>query len=67
MDDTERSKKHEEARAALPLELHTAFDDLVADYQFLGMKHYNRPFVSYLILADLVREGWRRSEEQKKT
>lgn len=59
MENIERSKKHEEARNALPPELQPFFDELVTDYRFAGLKHYNTPFVSYLILADLVRQGWR--------
>jgi hypothetical protein len=59
MENPERSKKHEDARTALTTELQSVFDDLVADYQFFGRKHYDTPFVSYLILADLVRQGWR--------
>jgi hypothetical protein len=65
MEDVQRSQKHEEARQALPPELRPFFDELVADYRFAGVMHYNQPFVSYLILADLVRDGWRRTGERK--
>lgn len=53
------SQKHAEARNALPEELLPAFDALVADYKFYASVHYGSRLVSYLILADLVRAGWR--------
>ena len=52
------SEKHAQAREGLPEELKPAFDALVADYKFLATIHHKSPFVSYLILADLVRRGW---------
>jgi len=57
----QRSAKHAEARDALDERLHAAFDALVQDYQFYASVHYASRFVSYLILADLVRAGWRPS------
>ena len=58
-----RSEKHEQARNSLPDELKPVFDDFVADYKFFGTKHYGSPFVSYAILAEMVRAGWRPSAE----
>lgn len=55
------SAKHAEAREALTPDLLPAFDALVQDYQFYASVHYASRFVSYLILADLVRAGWRPS------
>jgi len=66
MEEEKRSQKHIEAREALPPDLHRPFDELVADYKFAGLQHYNQPFVSYLILADLVREGWRCTVERRR-
>lgn len=57
----QRSAKHADARAALDERLHAAFDALVQDYQFYATVHYGSRLVSYLILADLVRAGWRPS------
>jgi len=65
MENPDRSKKHEDARNALPPDLHPAFDELVGDYKFAALRHHRRPFVSYLVLADLVREGWRCSAERR--
>jgi hypothetical protein len=58
-DDLERSEKHDLARQSLPDELVPVFDDLVADYRFLAMKHHGSRFVSFAVLADRVRAGWR--------
>jgi len=58
MED-KKNPKHDDARRALPPELRPVFDELVADYRFSTLKHYSQPFVSYLVLADLVRVGWR--------
>lgn len=61
-DETKRTQKHNEARDSLPPELVPLFDNLVAEYQFLAMKHHGSPFVSYIVLADLIRAGWRPSD-----
>ncbi len=59
-----RSAKHEEARASLPENLRSVFDGLVADYKFAAASRHGSPWVSYVVLADLVRDGWRRSSER---
>ena len=43
-----------------------AFDDFVADYRFAGTKHHGSPFVSYIILAEMVKAGWRLAAEPLK-
>ena len=64
MQDTpKRSEKHEQARNALPDELRPVFDAFVDDYKFAGVMHHGSPFVSYIILAEMVKAGWRRSGE----
>jgi hypothetical protein len=57
--DAKRSEKHEVARNSLPEHDRAAFDDLVADYRFYATKHHRNAFVSYAVLADLIRAGWR--------
>lgn len=47
------------ARNTLPEDLWPVFEDLVRWYRYFATFHYSHPFVSYKILADLVREGWR--------
>jgi hypothetical protein len=58
-DDTKRTEKHEQARNSLPPELVSVFDDFVADYRFFATKHHGSPFVSYTVLAEMVKAGWR--------
>ena len=57
--DTPRSEKHEKARNSLPSELRPVFDDLVAEYRYAATMCHGSPFVSYVVLADIVRAGWR--------
>ena len=55
------SPKHAEARDSLPPDLRSVFDDLVEDYKHFSIVRLGKQFVSYPILADLVRQGWRYS------
>jgi len=57
--EEKRSEKHELARNGLPDELKPVFDDMVADYRFAATKYHRAPYVSYVVLAHLVRAGWR--------
>jgi hypothetical protein len=66
MEEEKRSEKHELARNSLPESLRPVFDDFVADYKFAGTKHHGAPFVSYIILAEMVRAGWRLAAEPYK-
>lgn len=61
--EEKRSEKYEQARAMLPEELWAVFDEFVADYKFAGTIHHGSPFVSYIILAEMVKAGWRPSGE----
>lgn len=58
-DTTKRTEKHEQARNSLPPELVSVFDDFVTDYRFFATKHHGSPFVSYMVLAEMVKAGWR--------
>ncbi len=62
-EPSKRSEKHELARGSLPEELLPFFDQFVEDYKFAGTVHYGSPFVSYTILAEMVKAGWRLSGE----
>ena len=55
---SQRSEKHEQARSSLPDELRPIFDDFVADYRYAATKHHGAPYVSYVVLAKMVRAGW---------
>jgi hypothetical protein len=50
-----------EARNSLPEELRPVFDEFVSDYRFAATGRYGKPYISYIVLADMVRAGWRLS------
>jgi len=60
------SEKQVEARNSLPEELKPVFDDFVADYKYAATCRYGKPYISYIVLADMVRAGWRLSAESSK-
>jgi len=53
------SEKQVEARNSLPEELKPVFDDFVADYKYAATMRHGRPYISYIVLADMIRAGWR--------
>jgi hypothetical protein len=53
------SEKQIEARDSLPGELKPIFDDFVADYKYAATMRHGRPYISYIVLADMIRAGWR--------
>lgn len=57
------SPAYHEEREQHPEHLRNDFDSLVKWYRYYAAVHYHRTFVSYKILADLIREGWRLSAE----
>lgn len=62
-DTPKRSEKYEQARSTLPEELRAVFDQFVEDYKFAGTIHHGAPFVSYIILSEMVKAGWRPTAE----
>lgn len=58
-----RGSAYEKARGSLPVSLHGIFDELVDAYRFHCTVISGRPFVAYLVLAELVRDGWRPSKD----
>lgn len=62
-EEVKLSEKHEAARRSLPDDLVSVFDAFVKDYKFAGTVHHGSPFVSYVILAEMVKAGWRPSGE----
>jgi len=60
------SEKQIEARDSLPEDLGPIFDDFVADYKYVATMRHGRPYISYIVLADMVRAGWRLSAEPRK-
>ena len=63
------SLKLDQARKSLPDNLKPVFDMLIADYRFAALERHGAPYVSYVVLADLVKLGWRPPEDvsQKNT
>ena len=57
------SERQTEARNSLPEELKPIFDDFVADYLYASTMRYGKPYISYAVLADMIRAGWRHSAE----
>lgn len=47
------------------MDLREQYDDLVDDYQYAALQRHSHPFVSYIVLADLLLLGWRRHANQK--
>ena len=39
--------------------LFVIFDDFVADYKYAATLRHGRPYISYIVLADMIRAGWR--------
>ena len=62
-ENVARSEKHQLARASVPDDLKTVFDEFVEDYRFSATKHHGSPFVSYIVLAEMVKLGWRHMAE----
>ncbi len=47
---------------SLPCTLRSQYTQLVADYRFFALTHHRHPFVSYRVLAELIRSGWKQSD-----
>jgi hypothetical protein len=59
IDGQKKTPKFVEARESLPEQLRSVYDQLVEEYSFYALKHHGRRWVSYAIIAELVRDGWR--------
>jgi hypothetical protein len=58
-----RTEKHESIRNGLQKGFVPYFDQHVEDYKISSTVHHGRGYVSYVILADLIKAGWRHSAE----
>jgi hypothetical protein len=63
MDKNQQLNKREQARNSLPDSLKPVFDEIVEDYKFATIQRFGRGYAAYMVLADLVRVGWRHSAE----
>ncbi|HKQ56395.1 MAG TPA: hypothetical protein VJY35_00890 [Candidatus Eisenbacteria bacterium] len=57
------SPKYLEALESLPEELRPIYHRLVEEYAFHTDVSYGRGYVAYRVLAALVRDGWRPTED----
>ncbi len=63
-EDLPKSPAFQRERERLPEEVREHFDALVSEYRYYCLVRHGRPFVSYPILADLIKSGWRRSAKE---
>ncbi len=61
-----QSPKYVEARESLPEDLHPVYEQLVEEYAFFTMRHYGQGYVAYKIIASLVENGWRSTEQKSR-
>jgi hypothetical protein len=59
--EQKQTGKEIDARNSLSDELKPIFDELVSHYKYAATVRHGRPYVSYIVLADLVKAGWRLS------
>ncbi len=64
--DLPKSLAFQQERERRPEDLRDYFDALVAEYRHYAFVHHRHPFVSWPILADLIRSGWRLSAKEVK-
>jgi hypothetical protein len=64
--EQQQSEKQLEARNTLPDTLKPIFDEFVSDYIYAATLRHGRPYVSYIVLADMVKAGWRLSAKPVK-
>jgi hypothetical protein len=64
--EQKQSEKQLEACNSLPENLKPVFDAFVADYKYAATMRHGRPYISYIVLADMVRAGWRLSAKPMK-
>ena len=57
------SAKYIEALDALNDNLKPIFEEFVSDYIYAATARHGKPYISYIVLADMVRAGWRCSAE----
>lgn len=57
-------KKRNEVRESLAQEEREVFDQLLEEYKFHSLLLCGQAFVSYSILGELVKDGWRPSERK---
>jgi len=64
--DYKNSAKYIEALNTLDDKLKPIFEEFVSDYRYATTARHGKPYVSYIVLADMVRAGWRCSADPQK-
>ena len=64
--DYTNSEKYIEARNSLSDDLKPIYEEFVADYRYAATLRHGKPYVSYIVLADMIKAGWRPTAEPKK-
>lgn len=64
--DYKDSEKYIEAKNSLNDDLKPIYEEFVADYRYAATLRHGRPYISYIVLADMVRAGWRLAAEPRK-
>lgn len=62
MVKSSKGKSKEVAREELPIELRPHFDQLCEETIAWSKYYYGVQFISYAILMELIKSGWRRME-----
>ena len=58
------SPKMEKELNELPKDLRALYKRIVLEYQYYCVVKHGHPWVSYAVLADLIKAGWRPTHEQ---
>ena len=67
MNFNKKSEKYLSTKESIPKQLHPIYDQLVEEYIFHTETRYGRGYVAYIVLADLVRDGWKPPEKAEDT
>lgn len=61
-----QSEKYIEAQNSLSDDLKPIYEKFVSDYRYAATMRHGKPYISYIVLADMVRAGWRLTAEPRK-
>lgn len=64
--DYTNSEKYIEGKNSLSDDLKPIYEEFVADYRYAATLRHGKPYVSYIVLADMIKAGWRPTQEPKK-
>jgi hypothetical protein len=58
-DFASKGPKYLTARNSLPESLWPIYEDFVEQYKFYALTRYEKAWVAYDVIADLIKAGWR--------